>query len=767
MAKGTHTASSSTSGEAGGKTSSNKGLLNYPRAGVTGWTRWLPSLRLLGVAVLAAFVLAIAAFSVGYAVTDIPEPNAEAAGQTSTVFWDDGETPIGTFKIEDRQPVSIDEISQPMQQAAIAAEDQSFYENRGISIKGISRAVWGVITDDYAGGGSTITQQYVKNFYLSNERSLDRKVREMFIAIKIDQEMTKDEVLAAYLNTIYLGRQSYGVEVAAQNYFDKPASELDVSESVLLAAMIQRPGAADPAANPEEYEARFQYVLKNMVELGYLTEDEASAVEMPEINETKGDNQFKGPNGYLLDTVRKELQRAGIEPEQIDRGGLEIVTTYDQDDMAAAVDAIEELPELKSGMHVGLLSIDPATGGVKAMYGGADYLERQQNAATEDTSQTGSAFKPFALVAGFENGFRLTDTFTGNSGVTMTTEGTPWAPRNYGGSNYGPVSLLTATQKSINSAYAQLNIEVGPEKTMDVAVRAGLPEDSPGLAPNAANVLGTANASVQSMTSAYATFASNGIYRAPHHVEKATTPEGEVVYEPDTEGEREFDENVMAETSYALSRVVSGGTGSYAQNLGRPAAGKTGTSQDYYSAWFAGYTPNMATAVSIYREDEAGNPVTIGSYGGRGTITGGTFPTIAWTNYMTKALEGEPVEKFPKRGELPDVEKPQAPENDPGVPKQVPQRPNPNPNPNPAPDQGGGSGGDEPAREPEEEAPDLGDEPPEEEPEQPEPPAEEPEPEQPERPEPPKERPELPEPPVEKPEPDRPPREPNGPPSLG
>nr|WP_282599176.1 transglycosylase domain-containing protein [Brevibacterium sp. R8603A2] len=738
-----------------GRSGVNKGLLNYPRSGVTGWTRWLPSLRLIGVGVLAMFVLVIGLFSIGYVVTDVPEPNVEAEGQTSTVYWDDGETALGTFKIEDRRSVPIDAISPAMQQAAIAAEDQSFYENRGISIKGLSRAVWGVVTDNYAGGGSTITQQYVKNFYLTNERSMDRKVREMFIAIKIDQELTKDEILANYLNTIFLGRQSYGIEVAAQNYYGKPAAELDVAESALLAAMIQRPGAADPAENPEEYEDRFRYVLENMAELGYITEDEAASTEMPELSEAKKDNQFRGQNGYLLDNVRKELVNAGITPEMLDRGGLQIHTTYNQEDVEAAIDAVEDLPELKEGMHVGLMSIDPKTGGIKAMYGGEDYLERQQNQATEDITQAGSTFKPFTLVAGLENGFRLTDHFAGNSGTTMMYDGTPWRPNNYGGANYGSVSLLRATQSSINTAYAQLNIEVGPEKTKDVAIRAGLGEDTSGLEANAANVLGTASPTVGRMTTAYATFAANGIHRAPHSVAKVENPDGEVVHEADTEGERVFDENVMAETSYALSRVVTSGSGSYAQNLGRPAAGKTGTSQDNYSAWFAGYTPNLATSVAIYREDEAGNPMEIGAYGGRGSITGGSFPVQAWTQYMDDALEGEDIEKFPKRGELPDVEKPK---NDSGVPNQAPPaRPNPNPNPNP--DRPRGNDDDdqprqERPREEEDEAPI------EEQPEEEPPPEQEPAPEEPAPEEPPED-----DPAPDPPEQPKPPEEPKPPPA--
>ena len=664
--------------------------IGYPRPGRTGWRRFVPAFRHWAVAALVLVALGLGAFGVGYAVTDIPEPNVEASGQTSTVYYRDGETEIGSFSAEDRTNVTIDEISEPMQQAAIAAEDQSFYENRGISFKGLSRAVWGVVTDDYAGGGSTITQQYVKNFYLTNERSLDRKVKEMFISLKIDQELTKDEILANYLNTIFLGRQSYGIEVAANNYFDKSASELDVSESALMAAMIQRPGAADPAENPEAYEDRFRYVLNSMAKLGYITEDEAASTEMPKVNSKPEDNQYKGQNGYLLASVLQELKSVGFTEDQINRGGYDIVSTFDEGAMESAVEAVEKLPELSEGMHVGLSSVDPETGGVVAIYGGKDYLERAQNSATQDTAQAGSTFKVFTLVAGLENGFRLTDYFSGTSGTTFNYDGTPWTVRNYGGSTYGPVSLLRATQSSINTAYAQLNIEVGPDKTADVARRAGLPDDTVGLEENAANVLGTASPTVTQMAGAFSTFAAEGEHHQVHFVDSVTDSDDQVVHEAEKKGDEAFDPAIAAETSFALRNVVTGGSGSYANNLGRPAAGKTGTSQNAYSAWFAGYTPNLSTAVSIFREDEAGNPIQIGPYGGRGEITGGSFPTMVWTDYMSGALEAMdlPVEDFPERGELPQVEKP---DNDSGVPD---QRPAPAPAPAPPRDNGGGGGGD-------------------------------------------------------------------------
>lgn len=666
-----------------------KNILNYPRTGVRGWTRFLPSIRLLVVGGLSLIIALCVLFTVGYATTDVPEPNLEATGQTSTIYYNDGKTPIGQYKVEDRKSVDIEDISEPMQKAAVAAEDTSFYENRGISMKGLSRAVVGVATNKYAGGGSTITQQYVKNFYLTNEHSLDRKVKEMFISLKIDQQQSKDEILANYLNTIYLGRRSYGIEVASQNYFDKPAKDLDVSESALLAAMIQRPGAADPADNPEAYQDRFDYVIKSMADEGFITDDQAAKIEMPKVEKASKEESLSGQKGYMWEYVRREaLRKLDIDEAQLDRGGYNIVTTFDKDRMKEAQTAIKNLPPNQpEGLQAGLVSIDPKSGGIEAFYGGKNYLDQAFNVSTQGHAQAGSTFKPFALVAGLENGVRLTDRYPG-SPTTFNADGTTWTPHNFGNASYGPVTLLKATESSINTAYAALNIQVGPEKTVDVAQRAGLSGNCTdkqmetgdtrnctiGLTPNMSNVLGTASVKVIDMANAYSTFASNGVKHDAHSIKKVTVGEDdEEVYKSKTKGKRVFDKAVAAETSYALSQVINGGSGSYAQNLGRPAAGKTGTTDENKAAWFSGYTPNLATSVVLYREVD-GKSMSIGAYGGRGQITGGSFPIQVWTEYMKAALEGEKVEQFPERGELPDKPKPEN-TNAPAAPKQQPTAP--------------------------------------------------------------------------------------------
>ena len=398
----------------------------------------------------------------------------------------------------------------------------------------------------------------------------------------------------------------------------------------------------------------------------------------------------------MWDFVRREaLRKLDIDEAQLDRGGYNIVTTFDKDRMKAAEKAIKTLPQDQpEGMQAGLVSIDPDDGGIEAFYGGKNYLDQAFNASTQSHVQAGSTFKPFALVAGLENGVRLTDSYPGASPTTLNNDGTPWEVNNFAGTSYGPVSLLKATQSSINTAYAALNVQVGPEKTVDVAERAGLSPNctdkekasgdtggcSIDLTKNPSNVLGTPSVKPIDMASAYATFAANGVHHETHSIKKVTKgAEDEEVYKAETKGKRVFDKAVGAETSYALSQVVQGGSGSYAQNLGRPAAGKTGTTTGNTAAWFSGYTPNLATSVVLYREVD-GKQTSIGAYGGRGEVTGGSFPVQVWTDYMQTALEGEKVEQFPARGELPDKPKPK----------------NSNPAPAPKP---------EPKEEPEPEAP--------------------------------------------------------------
>lgn len=618
---------------------------------------------MLGGLVLLGVVLAGGLFAVGYAATDIPDPNELVDAQTTTVYYSDGESVMGEFAAQDRTILAPEEIPEHVKQAVIAAEDRTFYENRGISLTGIARAFWNNLRGNSTQGGSTITQQYVKNYYLESDRTLTRKIQEAFIAIKIDQQLDKEQILADYLNTIYFGRGAYGIQSAAQAYFGKDAGELTVNEAALLAGIIPAPSRWDPAENPERAQERYEYVLSGMADLGYVDETAASQ-PMPETIAYEPTDRLAGPTGYLLTGVRDEvLARTAFTENDLDRGGLSIVTTIDKDAQEAAVAAVQDPENLPvegrpETLQAALVSIDPASGAVRAMYGGEDYLTRQRNAVTQDIAQAGSTFKPFTLVAALEQGISLRTELPGYSPMEfpdfyVDESGEPVPVNNFDNAQYGEIDLVRATQNSVNTVYVGLNEMVGPDATADVAVRAGIPQDAV-TPPTPSNVLGSPSVTPMAMGEAYATFAAQGVHHEPYLVERIDQ-DGSTVYAADIEERRVIAEDVMADTTYALQAVVEAGSGRAASALGRPAAGKTGTSNDSRSAWFAGFVPQLATVVGIYNVGPNGEQLEIPPFGGRRSITGGSFPAQIWTAYMSSALEGVEVVDFPPRADVGEV----------------------------------------------------------------------------------------------------------------
>ena len=619
-------------------------LIDYPRSNRHGIARFVPSVKQVLGAIVLGVVAMVALFALAYALISVPNPNQFASAQTTVVYYADGETELGRFAAQNRVVIASSDIPQSVKDAVVAAEDHTFYENRGISLPGIIRALWGNLRGGGATqGGSTITQQYVKNYYLDSQRTYTRKAKEAIIALKIDQQQSKDEILANYLNTIYFGRGAYGIQTAAQAYFGKDAKDLTAQEGALLAGVIPNPSRWDPVVNPAKAQDRFDYVADQMVATGTLTQAQRDSWTMPQTFVQDKKDTYGGPNGYILAQVRSELTAAGLTERDLDAGGLRIVTTIDQAAQAAAVATIQD-PDVfptrgrPDTLRAALVSIDPMTGAITALYGGADYLVHQSNAVTQDVAQAGSTFKPFALVAGLEAGIGLRSTFNGGSGQTFKGYDKPI--QNFGGASYGRIDLLTATANSVNTVYVALNQRVGPETTQEVAIRAGIPADTAGLNDYLGNVLGPSSPHPIDMATAYATFAARGERHTTHIVASATViGSGKVVYTGPTAGTRVFDTDVMDDTNYALQQVVRRGSGSYAANLGRPVAGKTGTSSDNMSAWFIGYTPQLVTAVTLYNTDEAGNPVPIPGFGGRNEITGGSFPCRIWTSYMKEALQ--------------------------------------------------------------------------------------------------------------------------------
>jgi membrane peptidoglycan carboxypeptidase len=600
------------------------------------------------------FVAGSTLFALAWFTVDIPDPNAYVNSQATVIQYSNGQE-IGRIGAQNRQILPLAKIPLRLRYAVMAAEDRNFYSNRAFSITGISQAVLSnVLTLGRGRGGSTITQQYAKTAFLTPERSIQRKIKELVISLKLENAMTKDQILENYLNTIYFGRGSYGVQTAAQQYFNRNANQLSISQSAVIASILRSPGLYDPfygdkeqkARNAARLEARFHYVIDGMLEAKWITAEEAKAAKMPSIAPRTTGGSLSGPKGYIIDAAQKELSKLGFSQEQLMVGGYVIKTTLEQRAQQSAVDAVNKLYPSKApaNLHIGLVAIRPGTGEVVAMYGGKDYVVRQLNDATQSIALAGSTFKPFALVAALEQGIPLTSMWNGDTPQTFDDLGKPYLVDNYGGEGWGQIDLMTATQHSVNTVYVPLGIKAGLDKVVDVARRAGIPE-SVAMMPTPSVSLGVASPHVIDVANAYATFAANGIYSKPYMVKQVIGPNKGVLYEGKAQTQEVFSKEVMADLTYALKSVVNGGTGAAALGLGRPAAGKTGTSQSNASAWFSAYTPNLAASVSLFRDSASES---LNGIGGLTSVTGGTFPARIWTAFMKGALKEEPVMEFPQ-----------------------------------------------------------------------------------------------------------------------
>jgi len=597
------------------------------------------------------FVAGSTLFVLAYFTVNIPNPNDFVNTQSTIIQYSNG-SEIGRIGAQNRTIVPLAKIPLHLRQAVLAAENRNFYSEHAFSFSGFARAVIdNVKTLGRGGGGSTITQQYAKTAFLTQERTITRKIKELVIAIKLENQLSKDQILENYLNTIYFGRGSYGVETAAQQYFNRSAKQLNLAQSAVIASILRSPGFYDPQYsenNMKRLQARFQYVLDGMVKAGWVDEAKAKSTKFPTIMPGTSEGWLSGPKGYLIEMVRAELVKRGFTDDQLMKGGLIVKTTFDQKAQTSAVAAVAKLTPkgAPENLHIGLVAIRPGTGEIIALYGGADYVKRQLNDATQSIALAGSTFKPFALAAGLEAGIPLTSMWNGDSPQFFDDAGKPYEVNNYGDEGWGQVSLLTATSHSINTIYVPLGIKVGPDRVVDVARRAGIP-DSVAMMPTPSVVLGAASPHVIDVAVAYATFASNGVYAAPWFITEVNGSNGGVLYQAASPSPNTvFSKEVMADLTYGLQEVVKNGTATFGTaGLGRPAAGKTGTSEQNASAWFAGYTPQLSAAVAMFRDDAT---QTLNGIGGLNSVTGGTFPAKIWTAFMKGALKGDPVLSFPK-----------------------------------------------------------------------------------------------------------------------
>ena len=603
--------------------------------------RWL--IFLGGLGFFAGSVLLV--FS--YFTVQIPDPNAYVTSQATILTYEDG-TEFARIGAQNRTSVPLGKIPIDLRHAVLAAENRNFYSEHAISPTGIIRALFNMARGGGVQGGSTITQQYAKTAFLTPDQTIERKIRELIIAIKLENIMTKDEILENYLNTIYFGRGAYGVETAAQVYFGKSVRDLTLRQSAILASILRSPGYYDPGlreGNEERLAARYRYTIRGMVAVGWADQKLLNNLEMPKVLARTKTGILAGPKGYLVVDVEKELHKLGFSDEKLMVGGLKVITTLNKKAQEAAVLAVaKEAPEkAPDDLHIGLAAIRPGTGAILAMYGGPDYVERQLNNATQGITQAGSSFKPFALIAALEAGISLDTVWNGKSPQTFDDNGKPYEVGNYGRKSFKNLTLLEATEKSVNTVYVPLGIAVGPERVIDAARRAGIP-DAVEMIPTPSVVLGVASPRVLDVANAYATFAAEGVYAKPFLVVEVVNRNGGVLYKAKPQGQEVFSKEVMADLTYALESVVKFGSGFAAQKLGRPAAGKTGTSQENSSAWWNGYTPQIAASVAFYRDDSTES---LRGIGGMQTLTGGSFPARIWTEFMRGALAGEPKLDFP------------------------------------------------------------------------------------------------------------------------
>ena len=577
---------------------------------------------------------------------DIPsleDQRGVSLAQTTQIYAADGTLLAYLHGVENRTVISGKAIPDNLKYAVVAVEDERFYQHSGVDLEGLVRAlVVNLKAQGVSEGFSSITMQLVGNMYLDRtDISLDRKFNEMALAWQFERKYSKDEILEMYLNTIYFGSNAYGVEAAAKTYFDKEPMELTIAEGALLAGLPQAPTAYSPRRNPERALARRDRIILKMYEQGFITQEEAREAWDEPLDLAPASPYTKVQEPYVVAYVRKQLIDMYGE-DKVFKGGLRVETSINPAYQKLATEAISSTLNEEGDPSAAMVSIESKTGYIRAMVGSTDYDDSKFNLAAQGRRQPGSAFKTFVLAAAIEAGVDPYETYYESQPLTIELPGQPkpWNVKTYGGNYYGTTSIDVATLRSDNTVYAQMILDLGPELVVDIAKRMGITSQ---LDPYPAISLGglTYGVSPLEMASAYATLANGGEHISPTIILKIKDAEGNVLWEANPKRTQAISAGVAYEVTRILQRNIWSGTGTRA-DIDRPAAGKTGTAQEYYDAWFCGYTPHLSTAVWMGHPEAQIEMNDV--HGIR--VTGGSFPAEMWHKFMYDADRDYPEEEF-------------------------------------------------------------------------------------------------------------------------
>ncbi|MGW5601220.1 transglycosylase domain-containing protein [Streptomyces rochei] len=658
----------------GGRRAAPKRRRSSGAGGKSGIRRLFTWKKILGT-FFGLCLLGMGSFIVLYLVIDIPEGNPEAELQSNVYKYSDGSIMTRTGD-RNREIVDLAKVPKEVQRTFVAAENKTFYKDSGVDLKGTARGVLNTLSGKGAQGGSTITQQYVKNYYLSQEQTVTRKLKELVISLKLDREKPKDYILAGYINTSYYGRGAYGIQAAAQAYYRVDAEDLTVEQGAYLAALLQAPNQYDWAIASETgkklVQERWNYVLDNMVEEDWLSRADRQGMEFPVPEEPKTSAGMGGQNGYLVDAanyeIRKQLvaQGAAEDMEQakalLDLGGYTVTLNVDRKKQAELEKAVKakltskldpDEREVDADVQAGAVSVDPKTGGVVAMYGGVDYVKHFTNNATRDDYQPASTFKPVILAAAVDQDAETQDgvpitantIYDGTSKRPVVDQGRKvgFAPPNEDDVDYDDITVQEAMNKSVNSVFAQMGVDVGMDRVMKVAGDLGMNTEGDQAVP--AQTLGSMGASPLEMAGVYATLDNHGKKVTPAVV-KSVEHKDRTVEFPEPIGEQVISREAADTVTSVLTGVVDDGTAkkSVRDNPlrdGQTVAGKTGTSDNNKSAWFSGYTPELVTSVGLFGEDPKTH-AQVPMYKAGGVdyrVNGGGFPAEIWAAYTFGVMD--------------------------------------------------------------------------------------------------------------------------------